>query len=197
MGFWVSPLNDPVTVAQNPLDPVSLLVRKPYPDHLFPNPKMPKPLRRRPPLCATAVPHALATRGRRSSQMTGGLCRVVCHRPSWAILAKNRCERGGVFFFLSSPEHGRSARGSTARMGGRFCPLQTAPYGASIAQAPRQRRLAGNPGPVTHRQPVWSAAALSHRQSSSDLRSLYAANAAAGGERSALYMANAAVVGSR
>ena len=177
MGFWVSPLNDPVTVAQNPLDLVSLWVRKPYPDHLFPNPKMPKPLCRRPPLCATFVPHAPATRGQRSDQTTGGPCRAVCRRPSWAIPPKNRCEQGGFFFylfilfiFLSSPVNSRSARGSTARMCGRFCPLQTALYGASTAQAPRRRRLAGNPGPITHRQPIWAAAALSHKRSSSDCR---------------------------
>ena len=42
-----------------------------------------------------------------------------------------------------------------------------------------------------------AAAALSHRWSSSGRRSLYAANAAAGGERPGLYAANAAAVGSR
>ena len=42
-----------------------------------------------------------------------------------------------------------------------------------------------------------ATAALNHRQSSSGRHSHYAANAALGGERPALYAANAAVVGSQ
>ena len=65
---------------------------------------MPKPLRRRPPLCSIAVPHAPATRGRHSGQMTGGPCRAICRRPLQAILAKNRRKRGSFFFFKQPSE---------------------------------------------------------------------------------------------
>ena len=118
--------------------------------------------------------------------------------PEADALAKRQAARVELSPFVLYGDLGEKLQffpSQPAMMGCRL--LHAAAVQGHRAAAPDDAGLQDAVFPSSTGSPYVAVVPLRHRRSLSGRRSLYAANAAAGGERPALYAANAAAVGSR